>query len=400
MNDKHDTQRFADSLQRALTANVPGARIDLRQLDSGKNVGIPISYRISGQEIATLQQIAEQVKKILVSIPQSDRVRDDWGASSFVAKLQIDPDRASLAQMSNFDVAVSSAVGLSGLPVTMLREGHEQIPVIVRMRREERSELADLQNLYVYSMQGEQRVPLRQLSSVAYQMEPEKLWRRNQFRTITVSCFPVPGALPSQVFNAATPRIEELRRNLPPGYKIELGGEQEEQGKGFGELGVVMIVIILTIFLTLVIQFRSAIKPLIVFAAIPYGMVGALIALAVMRTPFGFMAFLGIASLIGVIISHIIVLFDFIEEKREQGAPLREALLDAGIVRLRPVMITVGATVFGLIPLSLNGGPLWEPLCYAQIGGLILANYITKLLVPALYAVCVLDLKVVKWEKE
>ena len=110
------------------------------------------------------------------------------------------------------------------------------------------------------------------------------------------------------------------------------------------------------------------------------------------------MAFLGVASLIGVIVSHIIVLFDFIEEMRERGAPLRDSLLDAGIVRLRPVMITVGATVFGLIPLALNGGPLWEPLCYAQIGGLIFANYITKLLVPALYAICVLDLKIVKWE--
>jgi multidrug efflux pump subunit AcrB len=87
-----------------------------------------------------------------------------------------------------------------------------------------------------------------------------------------------------------------------------------------------------------------------------------------------------------------------VEEKREHGAPLREALLDAGIARLRPVMITVGATVFGLIPLAHHGGPLWEGLCYAQIGGLLLANYVTKLLVPALYAIAVLDLKVIQWE--
>ena len=93
-----------------------------------------------------------------------------------------------------------------------------------------------------------------------------------------------------------------------------------------------------------------------------------------MGAPFGFMAFLGIASLIGVIVSHVIVLFDFIEEMHEEGEPLREALLDAGIVRLRPVLITVGATVLGLFPLALHGGPLWEPLCYAQIGGLTVAT--------------------------
>jgi multidrug efflux pump subunit AcrB len=398
VRDRYDTRQLVVPLQKALSAGVPGARIDVRELETGKNFGTPVAFRISGEDIGTLRDIAGQVKAILNSIPESDRLRDDWGASSFVAKLQINPDRASLADVSNQDVALSSAVSMSGLPVTTLREGNEQIPVLIRMRREERAQVADLQNMYVYSMLGEQKIPLRQLSSVEYGMQPEKLRRRNQFRTITVSCFPIPGVLASQVFNAAWPRVEELSKKLPPGYRLEMGGEQEDQGKGFSELAVVMAVIVATLFLMLAIQFKSAVKPWIVFAAIPFGMVGAVIGLNVMNTPFGFIAFLGIASLIGVIISHIIVLFDFIEEMREQGKPLREALLDAGIVRLRPVMVTVGATVFALIPLSLNGGPLWEPLCYAQIGGLIFANYITKLLVPALYAICVLDLKIVRWE--
>jgi Cu/Ag efflux pump CusA len=133
-------------------------------------------------------------------------------------------------------------------------------------------------------------------------------------------------------------------------------------------------------------------------AAVPYGIVGALIALAIMGTPFGFMAFLGIASLIGVIVSHVIVLFDFIEEMHEKGEPLERALVDAGIMRLRPVVITVGATVLALFPLALHGGPLWKPLCYSQIGGLIVATFITLLLVPVFYSIFVLDLKLVKWE--
>jgi multidrug efflux pump subunit AcrB len=120
--------------------------------------------------------------------------------------------------------------------------------------------------------------------------------------------------------------------------------------------------------------------------------------LVLSNSPFGFMAFLGIISLIGVIVSHIIVLFDFIEEKHEEGEPLREALLDAGILRLRPVLITVAATVFALFPLASHGGPLWEPLCYAQIGGLTIATFLTLLLVPVIYAIFVLDLKLVKWE--
>jgi multidrug efflux pump subunit AcrB len=111
------------------------------------------------------------------------------------------------------------------------------------------------------------------------------------------------------------------------------------------------------------------------------------------------MAFLGIISLMGVIVSHIIVLFDFMEEMHHHGEPLRDALIDAGIVRLRPVLITVGATVLGLVPLALHGGPLWEPLCFAQIGGLLVATTLTLVLVPVLYTVFVRDLKWIHWQR-
>jgi multidrug efflux pump subunit AcrB len=110
------------------------------------------------------------------------------------------------------------------------------------------------------------------------------------------------------------------------------------------------------------------------------------------------MAFMGVASLVGVIVSHIIVLFEFIEEFHARGVPFREAMLDSGILRLRPVLITVGATVIALFPLAYRGGPLWEPMCYTQIGGLLLATIVTKVLVPVLYAILVLDLKILKWE--
>lgn len=400
VNDKHDTGPLVAPLQQALSARIPGARIDVRQLENGKPVGIPVAVRISGDDIATLRRQAEQVKAIFRAIPEADRIRDDWGAENFVANLNVDADRANLANLSNMDIAASSAAGVSGVKVTTLRDGDEQIPVVARLRAEERAKLSDIQNLYVYSLGGTAKLPLRQVSRIDYGMETARLARRNQFRTITISCAPIPGVLPSQIFKAARKELDHFAQTLPPGYRLEIGGEQEERLKGFKDLGVVMVVSVVAIFLALVLQFKHAIKPLLVFSAIPFGLVGAFVALALAGAPFGFMAFLGIASLIGVIVSHVIVLFDFVEEKREHGAPLREALLDAGIARLRPVMITVGATVFGLVPLALHGGPLWEGLCYAQIGGLIMANYVTKLLVPALYAIATLDLKLIRWEAE
>jgi multidrug efflux pump subunit AcrB len=399
VKDKHDTAELIAPLQQALSAKVPGARIDVRQLETGRAIDAPVEVRISGQDINVLRSLAEEAKGIFRGIPEADRVRDDWGAESFVANLEVEQDRANLAGLSNLDVAASAGVGISGFPVTNLREGQRQIPIVTRLRPEEREKLSDIQNLYVYSLLSPAKAPLRGISTIDYEMRSEKIRRRNQFRTITVACFPVPGMLPSQVFKAARARIEEFQKTMPPGYSMSVGGEREQQLKGFRDLGVVMLVSVVAIFLALAAQFKHAIKPLLVFSAIPFGVVGAFVALAVMGTPFGFMAFLGVASLIGVIVSHVIVLFDFVEEKREEGEPLREALLDAGIARLRPVMITVGATIFGLIPLAMHGGPLWEALCYAQIGGLLLANYVTKLLVPALYAIFVLDLKLIKWRE-
>jgi multidrug efflux pump subunit AcrB len=313
VTDKHLTNEFVGPLQTALSREVPGARIDVRQLETGKPVGIPISIRISGADIAVLHQLSSELQAIFRAQPTATRVRDDWGEPTMTVRLKVDPDRANLSGVTNLDVALSSAAAVSGLPVSTYREADKQIPIAVRLRMEDRAGLSDIQNIYVYSMTSNQRVPLSQVSNVTTEMAIPKIKRRNQFRTVTVSAFPIPGVLPSQVLTPLMPKVEEFQKNLPPGYFLEIGGEYDEQQKGFKELSVVMAVSVALIYIALVLQFRNAVKPLLVFAAIPYGMSGAVVGLAIMGQPFGFMAFLGIASLVGVIVSHVIVLFDFIE---------------------------------------------------------------------------------------
>lgn len=398
VTDKHQCQHLVDYLQKTVPPQIAGAKVDVLQLETGPPAGTPVLIRLSGDDIEELRTQGRKLAGIFRAIPTADRITDDWGSESFQVNLEIDPDRANMAGLTNRDAAASTSGALSGTRVAVLREENKLIPVVARLRMEERARLADLQNLYVYASQSAQRVPLRQVSRLSYGMQIEKMKRRDQFRTLAVSCYPVEGVLPSEVLNAALPAVRRFEKELPPGFRMEIGGEGEKQSDSFRDLSVVLGVSIGAIFLALVLQFKNAVKPLIVFAAIPYGMMGALIALYVMGQPFGFMAFLGLISLVGVIVSHVIVLFDFIEEEREKGEPLTEALLDAGIVRLRPVLITVGATVFALVPLALHGGPLWEPLCYAQIGGLTIATVITLLLVPVIYSIFVLDLKIVRWE--
>jgi multidrug efflux pump subunit AcrB len=397
VKDKHDTHDLVPALQAALSTRIAGARLDVRELETGKPVGVPVAVRISGADIEQLRAVGEQVKAIFREIPTAERIRDDWGADTFSVALQVDPDRANLAGITNVDVALSSVMAMNGRAISQIYDDHRQIPILARMRSQERAELADIENLYVSSSRSQAKIPLRQVSKIDYRLQTEKLLRRDQFRAITVACFPTAGTLPSEVLKVAQPHIEKLSASLPPGYQLTISGEQEERKKGFAQLVVVLVISIVAIYLALLVQFKNAIKPLVVFGAIPFGVGAALLSLDLMDTPFGFMAFLGIISLIGVIVSHIIVLFDFIEEEREAGAPLREALVNAGVIRLRPVVITVAATVLGLVPLAMHGGPLWHPLCYAQIGGLTVATLITLVLVPVLYTIMIRDLRWISW---
>jgi multidrug efflux pump len=186
VKDKHDTRHLLGRL-------------------TGKPVGVPVQIRISGEDIPLLRAKAEGLREILQSASKAERVRDDWGADNFTVKLATDSDRANLAGLTNLDIASSSATGMNGFKVATLRERDKQIPVVARLRMEERSRLSDIRNLYVYASQGTEKVPLRQVSRMEYQIQTEKLRRLNQFRTITMACFPAEGALSPEVLKEVMP---------------------------------------------------------------------------------------------------------------------------------------------------------------------------------------------------
>ncbi len=411
VNKREDTPKLAPLFQKAISEQIPGAHIEIRQIQLNA-VDYPIQIHLLGktdinsdlqteeQNIETLRELGDELKAILREIPETQIVRDDWFEDSFVVKLDVDPDRANLSGVSNEDVSVSSLTALSGYQFTTYKEGDKDIPVMARLRINERAELADLQSMYVYGLADDVKIPIAQVADIDYSMETSRVVRRNHFRTFTVIAFPGPGQLPSTILKKADKKIQAFLEKLPPGYELMWGGEKAKSQQGNRNLSMVLLISVAGIFLSLLIQFRNAVKPLLVFVAVPYGIVGSLIALAIMGEPFGFMAFLGMIALVGVIVSHVIVLFDYVEEMHKKGEPFKDSLLDAGVQRLRPILITVGATILALFPLAVDGGPLWQPLCYAQIGGLALATAIELILVPVFYAFFVLDLKIVKWEGE
>jgi multidrug efflux pump subunit AcrB len=398
VKNPEDTKEMIGRLQRTLTQRIAGARFEVYRISSGKPAVTPVEVRISGPDREILRTLADQVKEVLRAGPQTNDVTDDWGAEALKVNVRVDEARAQAAGVTHADLANSTLLSLSGSTVTQLREDDRLIDVVLRLQADQRASADQVRNLYVWSGRTGKAVPIEQVAHLDRSMQPQKIVRFAQQRTITVGAIPRDGALASTVLNQAKPALEKLQ--WPPGYSYEIGGEQEQQAKAFATVSIALKVSVVLIFLVLVWQFAHVVKPLIVFAAVPFGLVGVVLGLTATQTHFGFMAFLGVASLIGVIVSHIIVLFDFIEEAREHGVGLHRAVIDAGLVRLRPVLVTVLATVGGLIPLALEGGPMWRQLVYVQIGGLLLATVVTKGVVPVLYVVFVETLGWIRWEKE
>jgi len=397
-NDKHYTNTLVDRLMEQLPQQVAGVRIDVRKLQSGTSFKVPVQLYVSGSDNAwkPLVGLSNKIQQIYRADPQAMSIQDDWGEPIGTVNLEPDQDKANMVGITSLDVARSMALAVQGLPVGTVLEGQYSIPIIARLNSDERAQLSDLRNLYIYSSATGNKVLLSQVVKGNIDLSPYYIQRRNFHRCIKPGAFPVPDAWGSTIFKKAWKQVKTL--TLPPGYRIEIGGEMEKQQENFPPMGMAMLMSIVGIFLCLVLQFNSAAKPFIVFAAVPFGLVGALGGLILTHMPFGFMAFLGIASLVGVIVSHIIVLFDYIEVMHSEGKPIIEAVIDAGLARLRPVLITVCATVFALFPLAAHGGPLWQPMCFTQIGGLTLATLVTLVLVPTIYCIFVLDLKIVKWE--
>lgn len=406
---KEETTAIATRLKEQLPQRIARARVRCQLLETGPPIGVPVQLRIYGPDASTLRRIASHIKTRLRSMPGTIDIHDDWGDPVFQMALKIDPDRTALSGLTHQDVATAVEAGLSGHSVGQIREQDKLIDIMLRLRPSERTRLDDLFSLTVVKTKDPVRMPLQQLAQFEPQMVTPKIRRRDHERCITVRCDTTPGVLPSQIVDQlqrALPQPNASAEKLasaepfPPGYRWEFGGEKFEQDKGFKSLSLALIVSFLAIYLALVVQFNSATQPLLVYAAVPFGIVGGLFGLVVMGSSFGFMAFLGVASLAGLIISHVIVLFDFIEEMKLKGEPLRHAVVDARLARLRPVLTTVLACVGGLIPLAMEGGPLWEPMCYVQIAGMLVATVVTLVLVPVLYVIFVEDLHLVRWEQE
>ncbi len=379
-------------LRQELDQSVPGVRCVVKQLEQGPPVKEPIQIRLSGANLDKLRQLADLTAAELRAAG-GYHVFDDLGLRMPNIEIAIDQDRANSLGLNNQQIGAVAQSSFTGLKLSELREGDRLIPILARGRIEERSEAEKIRGLYAPTQDGK-GVPFESFSTIKVQPEFVTIPHYNQLRTVTVKAYADFGELPSQILDRARPGLAKI--NLEPGYAMKFAGEDEELRKNRAEMGLVMQVSLALIAMTMVLQFKSVIKSVVVMLTVPLGIIGALLGLTVTRSPLGFMALLAMVSLAGIMVSHIIVLSDYIEHARARGLPLEEALVEAGLARLRPVLVTVLATVGGLIPLFLTGGALWHPLTAVHIFGLLFATVLTLVMLPTLYYVFCAKLKFIK----
>ncbi|MEI7633121.1 MAG: efflux RND transporter permease subunit [bacterium] len=387
-----DVPELMTKLRPELDAGIAGARCTVRQLEQGPPVEAPIQIRFSGPDLDMLRGLADQAATILREAG-GYHVYDNLGRRLPTLNINIDQERANTLGIGNSQIGEVIQTALTGLRVTEIREGDHLIPVSVRLRTEDRNEADKLGALYVESINGE-ILPLSSFADLSIKPEFATIAHYNLLRAVTVKSYSRVGELPSAMLERARQKIDQIQ--LPPGYKLEFAGEAKEMKKSLDEMMIIIQVSLALIALAMVIQFNSVMKSIIVMLTVPLGLIGAFAGLAIMHASFGFVALVAIVSLAGVVVSHIIVLSDFIEEARAEGMDLEHALVQAGLVRLRAVLVTVLATVGGLIPLALTGGELWRPLTSVHIFGLLFATLLTLLLLPALYYFFCAKLKLIK----
>ncbi len=376
-----DTPELIAALRPRFDREIVGARVLVKPLEQGPPVGAPIQVRLSGEDRDKLRALADQVAASLRAAG-AYKVSDDLGRRQPNLWVEIDQERANTLGVDNQRIAGLARVSFTGLTATELREGDHLVPVRFQIDDSERAELSRLAGYYVESSAGAP-LPLASFADVRLRPEFSKLARYNQLRTVTVSAYAPLGELPASILERAKPAVTGLA--LPTGVTMAFGAEDEKIAESNQSMLLVMALSVGLIALTMVIQFGSVAKAMTVVVVTPLGLIGALVGLAVLRAPLGFMAMIGVVSLIGVIVSHIIVLSDYIEEALAEGVALKEALVQAGLVRLRAVLATTFATVGGLIPLNLGGGSLWESLTSVHIFGLLFATMLTLILLPTVY---------------
>ena len=409
--DGRSTEVLLGKVREAMQG-MPGSEISVEREANGPPTGKAITLEVAGDDFATLNSIEKQLRQRITAagIEGIDQLKSDLITNKPEIIVQINRDKAEREGISSQQIAGTIRTALFGLEISKFRDAKDEYPIMIRLRPDDRSQIERLLSLNIVyrdmTTGGQLRqVPISSVADISYSTTFSQINRKNQERVVTLSSDVVPGANANVINQQILDVVKDME--VPNGYSIRAGGEQEQQQESGTFLVSAFGIALLLIYLILATQFNSAIKPVIIFATILLSLIGVLLGFVIAGKTFSvIMSGVGIIELAGIVVKNGILLIEFIEELRGRGVPIREAIIDGGGIRLTPVLLTASAAVLGLIPLAFGlsvdfvalfrdlnpnlivGGDsaaFWNILAWTIIYGLTFSTVLTLILVPCMY---------------
>jgi multidrug efflux pump len=373
-----------------------GVDVSLNQEEHGPPVGMPVDIQVSGDDYLKLGEIARDIRTKIRNVPGLVDLKDNFEASKPEIKITVDRDKAALLGLNSFDIAGAVRTAINGTEISKYREAEDEYDITVRFEEKFRSAFPDLDKIYIFK-DGKQ-VPLSSVASFETSAGFGTIHRTEMKRVVSITG-QNHNRLPNDILNDVKKILAKYE--LPQGYGLKYSGADEEQQKAAAFLSRALIIALFLITMVLVAQFDSLRIPLIIVSSVILSFMGVLIGLMIHSMPFGvIMTGIGIITLAGVVVNNSIVLLDYTQKLRARGMTKAEAIIEAGKVRLRPVMLTAICTIMGLIPMatgwafdfhtftfSVSGASSqwWASMAIAVIYGLGTASILTLVIVPAMY---------------
>jgi multidrug efflux pump len=385
--DLNNRERLRKAMPALLATEFPEVRGRVKLLPNGPPVPYPVQFRVVGADPAVLRGLADEVKQVLRDSPNMRGVNDNWNESVKVLRLEVDQAKARALGVTSQSIALASRTILSGSTVGHYRDGDKNIDIVLRQPLDERDAITSLGNAYLPTASGK-GIPLLQIARPVFDWEPGVIWRENRDFAITVQGDVVEGLQGATVTAELQPALDKIsagwaERGLS-GYRVQVAGAVEESSKGSSSISAGVPLMLFITFTLLMLQLQSFSRSMLVFLTGPLGMAGVAGALLLLNRPFGFVALLGVIALMGMIQRNSVILIDQIEQDRARGVPAWDAIVEAAVRRMRPIVLTAAAAVLAMIPLSRS--VFWGPMAVAIMGGLVVATVLTLLALPAMYA--------------
>ena len=364
------------------------ANITVSEFTQGPVTDLPISVRLMGESLSDLELVANDLAKMMARTEGIINIDNPIGTANTELLLDINYERAGLTNIDINTIDTTLQTILSGTSVGLFNDDNgENYPIVVRRKNPDIDGLADIN---VTNRLGE-AIPLNQFITTKLQKGQTQFYHYQKLRMAKVSA----DVDKKHTVSERTAKVIDYLNNydMPKGVNYNLGGEEESRQENFSGLTQIMLVTAIGIFAVLVLQFKSFLQPIVIFTSIPFAMAGSVIGLYITGQSFSMMAFIGLISLFGIVVNNAIILIDTTNRNFKESSDLKQAIIDASASRFTPILLTTLTTIGGLLPLTIFGGALWQPLGIVIISGLCVSAIASFLLVPVLTEIFTKDKK-------